>query len=110
MLLIGADSLLSLHTWHRAEELAEKTDFIVYPRAGSAVTMEKLLKNWKRETAEKLFNAMLEGTFFEISSTEVKNSMEKNGFRYHIIEWENFPPEIAGYIRQYDLYEQKSRP
>ena len=110
MLLIGADSLLSLHTWHRAEELAEKTDFIVYPRAGSAVTMEKLLKNWKRETAEKLFNAMLEGTFFEISSTEVKNSMEKNGFRYHIIEQENFPPEIAGYIRQHDLYEQKSRP
>ena len=71
--------------------------------------MEKLLKNWKRETAEKLFNAMLEGTFFEISSTEVKNSMEKNCFQSHIIKEERFPSEIADYIRQHNLYQHSEK-
>jgi nicotinate-nucleotide adenylyltransferase len=105
ILLIGGDSLLSLHTWHRAKELVQKNEFIVYPRTGSEVTMEKLLEFWDEKSAAKLYSSMLEGTFFEISSTELKNSMEKNSLRYHIIERENFPPEIYGYIRQHNLYE-----
>ena len=47
---------------------------------------------------------MLPGTFFEISSTEVKNSMEKNGFRNNIIEKAVFPEVIADYIRTNGLY------
>ena len=103
-LLIGGDSLLSLHTWHRAKELVKTVELITYPRANSPVSVENLENFWDKDTARKLFNTLLPGTFFEISSTEVKNSMEKNEFRHHIIEKAVFPAEIADYIRKKGLY------
>lgn len=104
ILLIGADSLLSLHTWYNARELAEKTDFITYPRPDSEVTMEKLLQHWDEKIAEKLMQSLICGTFFEISSTEVKNSMEKRAFRHHIIEKQGLHPAVSEYIRKRGLY------
>ena len=106
MLLIGADSLLSLHTWFDAKKLAADTDFITYPRPGSEVTMDKLLQHWDRKTAEKLMNSMIDGTFFEISSSEMKNSMEKNTFRHHIIHEQGTMPGVVEYIRKRGLYEK----
>ena len=103
-LLIGADSLLSLHTWHRAKELVASTGFIIYPRAGAEVSLEKLQDIWGKQTAEKLFSSMLDGTFFEISSTEMKISMEKSDFRHNIISSAVFPAEIAAYIHEHRLY------
>ena len=104
ILLIGADSLLSLHTWFNAQELVKCTDFITYPRAGAEVTMEKLLQHWDRKDAEKLMQSMLDGTFFEISSTEMKNSMEKSNFRHHIIKEHGLLPCVNEYIRERGLY------
>ena len=103
-LLIGGDSLLSLHTWHRAKELVASTGFIIYPRAGAEVSLEKLQDIWGKQTAEKLFSSMLDGTFFEISSTEMKISMEKSDFRHNIISSAVFPAEIAAYIHEHRLY------
>ena len=104
-LLIGADSLLSLHTWHEAAELVEYIDLITYPRDGFEVIPEKLTPHWDAKTVKKLLKSMIPGTFFKISSTEMKISMEKNGFRHHIIKMEDFPPEIAEYIREHRLYQ-----
>ncbi len=103
-LLIGADSLLSLHTWHRAEELAETTEFITYPRHGAEVSLEKLQEFWEEKTARKLLKSMISGTFFEISSTEMKNSMEKNRFRSNIINEHGLLPGVVDYIREKGLY------
>ncbi len=105
-LLIGADSLLMLHTWFNAEELVRTTDFITYPRRGSEVTMEKLREFWDEKTAEKLIKSMICGTFFEISSTETKISMEKKGFRHHIIEEHGLLPGVSEYISKHSLYGQ----
>ena len=66
-LLIGADSLLELHTWHRAQELAERFELLVYPRPGCPVTPEGLAEKVPPATAEKLFSLLLDGRFFEIS-------------------------------------------
>lgn len=104
MLLIGADSLLSLHTWYRAEELAEMYEFIIYPRSGSDVTPEQLHAVWNEKIAKKLYNSIIPGTFFEISSTEMKNSMEKNTFTGHIIDVRGCPVEVTDYIRRKHLY------
>ena len=103
-LLIGADSLLSLHTWHRAKELVASTGFIIYPRAGAEVSLEKLQDIWGKQTAEKLFSSMLDGTFFEISSTEMKISMEKSSFRHHIIKEHGLLHSVNEYIRERGLY------
>lgn len=104
MLLIGADSLLSLHTWFDAEKLVAETEFITYPRAGAEVTPDKLRANWDEKTAEKLMNSVIDGTFFEISSSEMKNSMEKNTFRHHIIQEQGVMPCVMEYIRKRGLY------
>ena len=52
-LLIGADSLLQLHTWHRSAELAKEWQILTYPRKSSPVSKEILQEHWDAKTAEK---------------------------------------------------------
>lgn len=107
-LLIGADSLQELHTWYQADWLVKNVDFIIYPRPRAQVTASELRQHWDEKIVEKLLSSMISGTFFEISSTEVRNSMEKNAFRHHIIEENACPPEINEYIRENRLYEKEN--
>ena len=107
-LLIGADSLLSLHTWHRCSELAENWQILTYPRKESPVTLEALLAHWPEKTAEKLFSGVIPGKFFEISSTEIRNSMEKNAFTGNIKCMTENIPEIGDYMTLHRLYGENS--
>ena len=75
-LLIGGDSLLALHTWYKAEELAEKVLILTYPRPGVEISAETLLPHWGEKMTEKLLSGVMNGEFFEISSTGIRNSME----------------------------------
>jgi nicotinate-nucleotide adenylyltransferase len=101
-LLIGADSLLELHTWHRATELAERFELLVYPRPGCDVTIEKLEEHFTPAAARKLFSSLLDGKFFEISSTNLRFSMAKSA------DWSNIismtPQPVAEYCRRNGLY------
>lgn len=103
-LLIGADSLLNLHSWHRAEELVNGYDFIIYPRPGCEVSPEALSKFWDGKVVEKLLDSMIGGSFFEISSSEIKKTMEKNHIRDNIIDTAMLTPEVAEYIKEHNLY------
>ena len=107
-LLIGADSLLQLHTWHRAEELAENWQILTYPRKTSPVTLEAIQEHWSREIAGKLFSGVIPGKFFEISSTEIRNSMEKNELTGNIKCMTENIPEIGDYIIRHQLYGETS--
>ena len=107
-LLIGADSLLQLHTWHRAAELAENWQVLTYPRKSSPVTMEALLAHWQTEIAEKLYSGVIPGKFFEISSSEIRNSMEKNTLTGNIKNMTENIPEISDYIIRHNLYGETS--
>ena len=107
-LLIGADSLLQLHTWHRAEELAENWQILTYPRKTSPVTLEAIREHWSSETAGKLFSGVIPGKFFEISSTEIRNSMEKNTLTGNIKCMTENIPEIGDYIIRHQLYGETS--
>ena len=98
-LLIGADSLLALHTWHRAEELARSYAVLTYPRNGCEVSREALAVHWEADIVEKLLSGVIGGEFFEISSTEVRKTMAKIGNRRHIIEAEDSP--LSGAVREY---------
>lgn len=101
-LLIGADSLLELHTWHRAQELAERFELLVYPRPNCTVTYGKLLEKFPPHLAEKLEKSLLDGEFFEISSTLLRFSMEKSANRDNIISMT--PGPVAEYCRRHGLY------
>ena len=106
-LLIGADSLLELHTWHRAEELARSYRILTYPRPGYDVSREILARNWDGKTVEKLFSGVIGGAFFEISSSEIRKSMAKIRNRSHIIEEDgcSLSGAVRDYCREHALYE-----
>ena len=86
------------------EELVAKYDFIVYPRPRCEVSKAFLKQFWSDAVVEKLLNSVVEGTFFEISSSEIKKSMEKNCSRNNIIDETMLTPEVAEYIREHNLY------
>ena len=104
-LLIGADSLLELHSWYRAAELAERFELLVYPRPGCEVTIEKLEQHFTPASAEKLYSSMLDGKFFEISSTNLRFSMAKSASWSNIISMT--PQPVAEYCRRHGLYNTK---
>ena len=77
-LLIGEDSLVQLHTWHKAHELVENYLILTYPRAGSVADWAYLEQFWSLNECEKLLSGRLEGKFFEISSTEIRKKLAKS--------------------------------
>ena len=99
--LIGSDSLRQLHTWFKAEELAEKFPVLWFPRGGEApVTEEELRKNWKTETASRLFAGRIPGIQpMDVSSTGIRSLLRKG----EKTEW--LSQKIETYIRKRSLYE-----
>ena len=102
VLLIGADSLLDLHTWYRGTELAGRFGVLTYPRPGYQVTGEKLRARFPEKTAEKLLKGLLDGRFFENSSTFLRSAMAKSGNWSDIISSASAP--VAEYCRRHGLY------
>lgn len=104
ILLIGADSLHDLHTWHEAQTLVREFEVVAYPRDGWDVSERALAEHWDEPTAKRLADAVIPGKFFEISSSEMRFSMEKNLSRRHIIASDGLTAEVAAYIRNHNLY------
>ena len=53
LLLIGADSLLDLHTWHRAQELAERFEFLTGASYDAFLKMSDLAWHYKNDEIKK---------------------------------------------------------
>ena len=103
-LLIGSDSLCQLHTWHRAEELVKNYTILTYPRKDAPVSEELLREHWSLEIVQKLLAGVIPGEFFEISSTEIRKSMEKTANEGNIKYMTKTFPEVDAYIREHRLY------
>ena len=100
-LLVGSDSLRQLHSWYKAEELADEFPIFWYPRGGeNPVTEEELRTHWKPETAARLFAGVIPGIQpMDVSSTGIREVLRK-GERS---EW--ISDKIGTYIRKRSLYE-----
>ena len=72
ILLIGADSLLNLHSWRDARDLVSQWEVVTYPRQEHQVTLEKLSTQWPSATARQLFRSVADLPMFEASSTEIR--------------------------------------
>ena len=105
-LLIGADSLLALHTWYKAEELLEKYTILTYPRPGENISLEALLCHWEKKQAQKLLSGVINGAFFEISSTGIRNSLVKTANKSNINNEDKslLNDRVADYCEKYRLY------
>ncbi len=101
-LLIGGDTLATFHLWYRARELAEKYEILTYPRHGETPDLATLNRNWPPELACRLHSGILPGVFFEISSTNLRNTMAKKIGCVHINN--EVPEAVEEYIRKNHLY------
>lgn len=102
-LLIGGDSLLELHTWHRARELVDRYLILTYPRANPGELRDQLAEHWNPEQVEKLLAGVMTGKIFEISSSEIKKRMAKSP------EWSDIntgalAEPVREYCRAHRLY------
>ena len=102
ILLIGEDSLQDLHKWHRAEELVESTEFLIYPRKGYPVDETFLQKHWSAPLAAKLLKSVKPLPFLELSSTEIRNAVAKCKNTVNLI-----PGEVEEYIKRHHLYQKE---
>lgn len=78
-LLIGGDSLATLHLWFKAHEIVKEFTILSYPRPESTVSAEYLNRNWSTAETEKLLSGyMAEAPVFPVSSTQLR-ALLKNG-------------------------------
>lgn len=105
ILLIGADSLLTLHSWYKARELVENWSLLTFPRGsllrGTASVLDSLRGNWPESIALKLFDTILNCTVFDVSSTEIREAFAVNDFK----KAERFlPTKMYDYIKLKGIY------
>lgn len=113
--LIGADSLLQLHTWHRWRELFDRAHIVAVQRPGSEVDAGRLRAQAPEVLAEigdrwlppGDLGASSSGGFALLSmpelrpesSTELRRRIREGG------DWQDWvPPAVAAYIIRQGLY------
>lgn len=78
-LLVGGDSLATLHLWFKAHEIVAEFPILSYPRPESDVSADVLQKHWSAAETEKLLAGyMKDAPVFSVSSTELR-AMLNNG-------------------------------
>ncbi|MDO5357717.1 MAG: nicotinate-nucleotide adenylyltransferase [Conchiformibius sp.] len=99
--LLGGDSLLQLHTWHKWRDLVRHTRFAVAIRPGSALTQTPPeLQNWLGGAVQDGSLVLLNAAPYDISSTRIRQTLAAGG---DVSAW--LPESVADYIRQHDLYQ-----
>ena len=99
IIIIGSDSLMNLHLWHRAEEIAKKWQIITYLRPGFETDKKQLLKYWHSEIAEKLAAGIIKNCpLFDLASSQIRCNISMSG------SYEGLDQTVADYIRNKGLY------
>jgi nicotinate-nucleotide adenylyltransferase len=99
--LMGVDSLRELHTWHRAGELVQHFDFIVYPRPGvSCPSLAELTDRFGARMGRKLLAAVgADLPLFPFSATEVRQACARGADLTRLC-----PEPVCRYIQLHGLY------
>jgi len=95
--IVGADSLVQLHTWHKAKELVKLCTYVAVTRPGFASDMADTLEDFKKQGIENV--VMVETPEFPVSSTQIRNLVRAGKPIAELV-----PKAVAEYIRQTDLY------
>lgn len=96
--LIGADMLLYLPKWHKAEELIQEVNFVVMARPGWSLDWQTL-----PEPFRTLRSHVIEAPMIDIRATEIRQRVAAG----RSIEYFT-PPSVCDYIHQHGLYRQTS--
>ena len=98
-LLIGMDSLLQLHTWHRWQNLVRQCRIAAAPRPGSSLAQAPApLQSWLAEALPQGRLHILQAAPLPISSSQIRQQLAAE----HTSP--DLPPAVLSYIRQHQLY------
>ena len=98
--LVGADMLLDLPNWHRAEELLDEIDFVVMARPGWNMDWNLIPPQFKR-----LRDNLVTTPAIGITSTEIRLRVSQKRSIHYLT-----PQSVAGYIEHQRLYQLVSAP
>ncbi len=99
--LLGGDSLMQLHLWHRAREIVLRWPILTCPRKGIHIEKEELAGFWGNKIAARLIDTILPVEIPDISSTKIRELIGKNASAdYYLV------PEVASYIKEKSLYRE----
>ena len=98
-LLIGMDSLLQLHTWHRWQNLVRQCRIAAAPRPGSSLAQAPApLQSWLVEALPQGRLHILQAEPLPISSSQIRQQLATGHTSPDI------SPEVLSYIQQHQLY------
>ncbi len=100
VLIVGSDTLVDLHNWHRIDELLDLCSIASFLRPGES-SLDRIAEKIELPEHRKaqLLNHVIEAHLVEISSTEIRMRVAEGlGIRYLV------PPEVEMYIFEHGLY------
>ena len=101
--LIGADGVDDLTYWYKVTELIDACDLTTMYRAGcERPDFTRFEEIWGSERIEKLQRNIIQTPLVDISSTEIRDIIAKNGDYSKMLH-----PAVADYIRENGLYQSK---
>ena len=92
--LIGADMLLNLPRWHRAEELIREVNFVIVARPGWSLDWSQLPPAF-----QSLQSNLIEAPLLDISASEIRRRVRAGESIDDLT-----PPPVVQYIAQRGLY------
>ncbi len=93
--IMGVDAYADIHSWHRAEEVIDKSQVVVYPRLG--YDLEQLSLYFKERV---LF---LDAPTINISSTDIRKRLSSKRPIYYFV-----PKLVECYLVKHQLYQLES--
>ena len=100
LLIVGSDTLVDLHTWHKTEEILELCEVVTFLRPGED-SLETIAEKipLPAQQKERLLKNVIDAHRIEVSSSEIRKRLEEGeGIRYLV------PPEVDTYIYEHSLY------
>ncbi len=105
-LVLGADSLETLHSWHKGRDIVREWKLIVYPRPGHSPSEASLSENWDSVTAAGLAASILPiKAVFDIASTEIRYRIRQGKTLDGLLA-----PQVLRHIREKGLYKGDCSP
>lgn len=98
-MVIGGDSLKNFGSWYQPQELAEKFEFIIYPRQNEVCDFDALAAVIGTKNAEKMKKNIINAPFYEISSTFLRKKLVNSENVANFIS-----DDVLMYIKEKNLY------
>lgn len=98
--IIGADSVVQLHTWNSIYEMLDLATFVAAGRPGYAGVRSEVVRNLGAEAAAKII--LLHTPEYDISSTAIRAQIRQNASLAGMV-----PQTVENYIYEHGLYRKQ---